>query len=133
MIPRLAIITQNTLEATGLKSILDDIIPGADVTVFNSLEQFQDEHAITPFVHFFVSPEVLILDAVVPSAVGVCADPRGIPGISEVYAAPELLVHGAALGVVDGRVTYGLRVLVVVNWGQTVVAGTAACEEEYGG
>ena len=63
MIPRLAIITQNTLEATGLKSILDDIIPGADVTVFNSLEQFQDEHAITPFVHFFVSPEVLILDA----------------------------------------------------------------------
>lgn len=63
MIPRLAIITQNTLEATGLKSILDDIIPGADVTVFNSIGQFQDEHAITPFVHFFVSPEVLILDA----------------------------------------------------------------------
>ena len=62
MIPRLAIITLNTLEATGLKSILDDIIPGADVTVFNSLEQFQDEHAITPFVHFFVSPEALILD-----------------------------------------------------------------------
>ena len=62
MIPRLAIITQNTLEAAGLKSILDEIIPMADVAIFDSLEQLKDEHAITPFFHFFVTPEILIDD-----------------------------------------------------------------------
>ncbi len=62
MIPRLAIITQNTLEAAGLKSILDEIIPMADVAIFDSLEQLKDEHAVTPFFHFFITPEILIDD-----------------------------------------------------------------------
>lgn len=63
MIPRLAIITQNTLEATGLKLIIDDIIPVADVSVFNDIRNFHDEHEITPFFHFFVSPDMIISDA----------------------------------------------------------------------
>ena len=63
MIPRLAIITANTLEATGLKSIIDDIIPVADVVVFNNVTLFQEEFAVTPFYHFFVSPDIIIEDA----------------------------------------------------------------------
>ncbi len=62
MIPRLAIITLNTLEATGLKSIIDDIIPVADVAVFDNVSQFKEEYQQTPFFHFFVSPEILIDD-----------------------------------------------------------------------
>ena len=62
MIPRLAIITLNTLEATGLKSIIDDIIPVADVQVFDNVMQFREEYSVTPFFHFFVSPEILIED-----------------------------------------------------------------------
>ena len=62
MIPRLAIITLNILEATGLKSIIDDIIPVADVAVFDNVTQFREEHEITPFFHFFISPEILIDD-----------------------------------------------------------------------
>ena len=60
MIPRLAIISQNILEATGLKSILEDVIPMADVTVFNSIEVLKDENDITPFAHFFVSSQMLV-------------------------------------------------------------------------
>ena len=62
MIPRLAIITTNTLEATGLKSIIDDIIPVADVEVFDNVKLFREEYEITPFYHFFVSPDMLIED-----------------------------------------------------------------------
>ena len=63
MIPRLAIITANTLEATGLKSIIDDIIPVADVEIFDNVNLFKEEYEITPFFHFFVSPDKLIEDA----------------------------------------------------------------------
>lgn len=59
-LPRLAIITNNTLEATGLKSILDDIIPVADVSLFEDADQLIEEHSQTPFFHFFVSTDVLI-------------------------------------------------------------------------
>ncbi len=61
MIPRFAIINNNTLEATGLKSILCDIVPGVSVSVFSSVDDMlteQDEEM--PFVHFFVSSQVLI-------------------------------------------------------------------------
>lgn len=61
MIPRIAIIDQNTLEATGLKNILSDMAPMADVSVFPSVEDMQKESdEMAPFVHFFVSSQVLI-------------------------------------------------------------------------
>ena len=64
MIPRIAIIDQNTLEATGLKSIICDMAPMADVSTFATVEdmvQEFDEEAF--FVHFFVSSQVLIANA----------------------------------------------------------------------
>lgn len=67
MIPRIAIIDQNTLEATGLKSILCDMAPMADVSTFTSVEEMlqEDEYSdeTIRFFHFFVSSQELISHA----------------------------------------------------------------------
>lgn len=60
MIPRIAILSQNTLEAMGLKSILCDILPMVDVSVFPSLDELKAEQAETPFFHYFVSSQILL-------------------------------------------------------------------------
>jgi len=64
MIPRIAIIDQNTLEATGLKFIISDIAPMADVSTFASVEEVvQEFNEQMPVVHFFVSSQVFIANA----------------------------------------------------------------------
>lgn len=67
MIPRIAIIDQNTLEATGLKSIICDLTPMADVSTFASLNDLLREEEISDetvhFFHFFVSSQELIAHA----------------------------------------------------------------------
>ena len=61
MIPRIAIINGNTLEATGLKSIISDIAPMVQVSVYPSLDELLTERdEEMPFVHFFVSSQVLV-------------------------------------------------------------------------
>ena len=62
MVPRIAIIDQNTLEATGLKSIIDNIIPMVDVSLFSSLNDMLKESE-TPFFHYFVSSQILLSNA----------------------------------------------------------------------
>ena len=47
MIPRIAIIDQNTLESMGLKSIISDIVPMADVSTFSSFEGMMQEKAMS--------------------------------------------------------------------------------------
>ncbi|MBO4612349.1 MAG: helix-turn-helix transcriptional regulator [Bacteroidaceae bacterium] len=67
MIPRIAIIDQNTLEATGLKNIICDMVPMADVSTFASVEALVQEEDSSDetarFFHFFVSSQVLISHA----------------------------------------------------------------------
>jgi len=67
MIPRIAIIDQNTLEATGLKGILSDLVPMADVSTFTSLDDMLREEELSDesvhFFHFFVSSQELIAHA----------------------------------------------------------------------
>ena len=64
MIPRIAIIDQNTLEATGLKGIISDMAPMADVSVFSSVAEMEGEFdEMAPFVHFFVSSQVFVANA----------------------------------------------------------------------
>lgn len=67
MVPRIAIIDQNTLEATGLKSIIGDLAPMADVGTFSSFEEMMQERELSdesiPFYHFFVSSQILIVHA----------------------------------------------------------------------
>ena len=63
MVPRIAILSQNTLEAMGLKSIISDIIPKVDVSVFSSLDDLNAEAQATPFFHYFVSSQMLLANA----------------------------------------------------------------------
>ena len=63
MVPRIAILSQNTLEAMGLKSIISDIIPKVDVSVFSSLDDLKAEAQATPFFHYFVSSQMLLANA----------------------------------------------------------------------
>lgn len=59
MFPRIAIIDNNTLQAMGLKSVLADIIPMADVAVFSSCADMQRDEPET-FSHYFVSAQALL-------------------------------------------------------------------------
>lgn len=57
--PEIAIVESNILAAVGLKSILVDLIPIAEVRVFQSYEEFM---ADTPdmYAHYFISAQVYI-------------------------------------------------------------------------
>lgn len=57
MVPQIAIISANTLEAMTLRSLLSDITPGVDVVCYHNVEEF---NAASPVVaHLFVSAKVL--------------------------------------------------------------------------
>jgi DNA-binding CsgD family transcriptional regulator len=57
MTPQIAIISENTLEAMTLRSLLSDITPGIDVVCYHSAEEY---NAASPVVaHLFVSAKVL--------------------------------------------------------------------------
>jgi DNA-binding NarL/FixJ family response regulator len=57
MVPQIAIISENTLEAMTLRSLLSDIAPGIDVVCYHSAEEYNEA---TPTVaHLFVSAKVL--------------------------------------------------------------------------
>lgn len=61
MIPSIAIVDANVLEATGLKSILCDIVPKVTVSTFKSLpELLQAMEDGESFVHYFASPQVVL-------------------------------------------------------------------------
>ena len=57
MVPQIAIISANTLEAMTLRSLLSDITPGVDVVCYHTIEEYT---AAAPAVaHLFVSAKVL--------------------------------------------------------------------------
>lgn len=57
MVPQIAIISANTLEAMTLRSLLSDITPGIDVVCYHNIEEF---NAAAPVVaHLFVSAKVI--------------------------------------------------------------------------
>lgn len=61
MIPCIAIIDQNTLEATGLKSILSDLVPGVSVSIFTSFADMEQSlSAGESFYHFFASSQAVV-------------------------------------------------------------------------
>ncbi|MDE5787230.1 MAG: LuxR C-terminal-related transcriptional regulator [Bacteroidaceae bacterium] len=65
--PRIAVIDRNTLEAAGLRAIITDMAPMVEVCTFASLEEMLRESnsvdETVPFVHFFVSSQVLVAHA----------------------------------------------------------------------
>lgn len=58
--PHLAIIMENTLALLGLKSLLGNIIPFAEIHTFSSLEDAQQDNKVS-FFHYFVSSTQLNL------------------------------------------------------------------------
>ena len=57
MVPQIAIISENTLEAMTLRSLLSDIAPGIDVVCYHGIEEY---NAASPAIaHLFVSAKVL--------------------------------------------------------------------------
>lgn len=57
MVPQIAIISVNTLEAMTLRSLISDIVPGIDVVCYHNVEEF---NAVAPVVaHLFISAKVL--------------------------------------------------------------------------
>jgi DNA-binding CsgD family transcriptional regulator len=60
MTPRIAIIGNNTLQAMGLKSVLTEIIPIAEVCAFASLEDMEKDDADS-FFHYFVSAQAVLV------------------------------------------------------------------------
>lgn len=60
--PRIAIVDDNTLQAMGLKSVLAEIIPMAEVIVFSSCSDMQCDDGDV-FSHYFVSSKVLLVSS----------------------------------------------------------------------
>ena len=55
--PQIAILSENTLEAMSLRSLISDIAPGVDVACYSNIESF---NAASPLVaHMFISAKLL--------------------------------------------------------------------------
>lgn len=52
--PRIAVISENSLSNMGLKSLLERLIPFAEICTYNSLEEMEPQNGYC-FFHFFVS------------------------------------------------------------------------------
>ena len=59
MTPRIAILGNNTLQAMGLKSVLTEIIPIAEVCAFATLSDMEKDDADS-FFHYFVSAQAVL-------------------------------------------------------------------------
>lgn len=55
--PQMAIISENTLSAMALRSLLTDMVPMVDVVCYNSVETLMASGAVV--VHYFVSAHIL--------------------------------------------------------------------------
>ena len=57
MMPQIAILSENTLEAMSLRSLISDIAPGVDIACYPNIESF---NATSPLVaHMFISAKLL--------------------------------------------------------------------------
>lgn len=57
MMPQIAILSENTLEAMSLRSLISDIAPGVDIACYPNIESF---NAASPLVaHMFISAKLL--------------------------------------------------------------------------
>ena len=59
MKPQIAVVSRNTLAANGLASLIDSVMPMAEVCVFNSMGEIR-EPQVSVFFHFFISADILV-------------------------------------------------------------------------
>lgn len=57
--PQIAVVSRNTLAASGLASLIESVMPMAEVRVFNAMKEIH-ESEMTKFVHFFISVKTLL-------------------------------------------------------------------------
>ena len=57
--PKIAIVSPNCLIAIGMKQVLQSVMPGVDVEVFDSVESLENA-GLNSFYHFFVDMGVLL-------------------------------------------------------------------------
>lgn len=57
MIPQMAIISENTLSAMALRSLISDLAPGIDVVCYHDMAEFNSASPVV--AHYFVSAKVL--------------------------------------------------------------------------
>lgn len=60
--PALAILTENTLEGIGLTGIIEKMIAGAEVHLYNNIKEW-NEADLDNFFHYFVSTRILLENA----------------------------------------------------------------------
>lgn len=60
--PRMAVVTQSTLEGLGLATLLRRIMPMGQVETFRSLEELRTKCDPQEFVHYFISSRTLLED-----------------------------------------------------------------------
>ena len=58
--PQIAVVNRNTLAANGLTSLIEGVMPMAEVAVFNNMSDIP-ESLLSGFFHFFISPFVFSL------------------------------------------------------------------------
>ncbi|MGM9694815.1 MAG: response regulator transcription factor [Alloprevotella sp.] len=58
--PAIALVQSDTLSAIGLKSIIEKMMPAAEVSIFSSAQSLLAERAPERFYHFFVSSDLLL-------------------------------------------------------------------------
>ncbi|MBS7237535.1 MAG: response regulator transcription factor [Prevotellaceae bacterium] len=56
--PQIAVVNRNTLAANGLTSLIEGVMPMAEVAVFNNMSDIP-ESLLSGFFHFFISADVL--------------------------------------------------------------------------
>ena len=59
MKPQIAVVCRNTLAANGLASLIESVMPMAEVCVFNSMGEIR-EPQVSVFFHFFISADILV-------------------------------------------------------------------------
>lgn len=57
MMPQIAILSENTLEAMSLRSLISDIAPGVDIACYPNIESFNDASPLV--AHMFISAKLL--------------------------------------------------------------------------
>ncbi len=57
--PQIAVVSRNTLAASGLASLIESVMPMAEVRVFNAMTEIHESEMVK-FVHFFISTKTLL-------------------------------------------------------------------------
>ena len=106
--PHIAIISENTLESYGLKSLMEGIIPFAEIDIFMSIDEAMSQHRKQRFFHFFVAASLWM---VCSDKVKDLAKHIIIFGSQELRSGIDTEMHFIATNVSSEKLTRSLMIL----------------------